>query len=286
VRSGWFRGLTAAGLPLAAAGLALRTSNAFRYPTVYGFDSPENWRYIERLTGSWALPAPDADWSTAHPPLFYYACAALCRALGLPEQEEAVIFIRLISSILGLFAVGLAVGLVRRADPDNPARALLAGALLLFLPAHIYMSAMLHEEILVSSLISLVAVAVAYECMSPERPRRALHRAAGWGVAAGLALLTKLTGLLVVLAAAGAYAVDGWRRRDWALAAATSRPIATSTTTRRAIDASGTICAFPSRPLPSRSPHRRTSCARSGGPPTPRYGTTATATSCPARVGP
>jgi hypothetical protein len=219
VRSGWLRGLTAAGLLLAAAGLAIRTTNAFRYPTVYGFDSPENWRYIERLTGSWALPAPDADWSTAHPPLFYYACAALCRALGRPEQQDAVILIRLVSSILGLFAVGLAVGLVRRADPENPGRALLAGALLLFLPAHIYMSAMLHEEILVSSLISLVAVAVACECMSPERPRRALRRAAGWGVAAGLALLTKLTGLLVVVAAAGAYAVDGWRRRDWALAA-------------------------------------------------------------------
>ena len=219
MRSGWFRGLAAAGLALAAAGLAIRTSNAFRYPIVYGFDSPENWSYIERLTGSWTLPAPDADWSTAHPPLFYYACAALCRALGLPEQEDAVILIRLISSILGLFAVGLAVGLVRRADPENPGRALLAGALLLFLPAHIYMSAMLHEEILVSSLISLVAVAVACECMSPERPRRELRRAAGWGVAAGLALLTKLTGLLVVLAAAGAYAVDGWRRRDWALAA-------------------------------------------------------------------
>ncbi|MDH3211710.1 MAG: phospholipid carrier-dependent glycosyltransferase [Myxococcales bacterium] len=211
--------LCVVGLALATAGIAIRAHNAFRYPIVYGFDSRANWRYIERLTQSWALPAPDADWSTAHPPLFYYASAALCRALGRPEKHDAVVLIRLISTLLGLLAVGLAVALVRRADPDDPRRALLAGALLLFLPAHIYVSAMLHEELLVSSLASLVVVGVAWDLMSPERPRRALLRAALWGLAGGLALLTKLTGLLVILAAAGAYALDGWRRRDARLAA-------------------------------------------------------------------
>jgi hypothetical protein len=206
------------GLALAAAGIGIRAHNAFQYPIVYGFDSRANWRYIERLTQSWQLPAPDADWSTAHPPLFYYASAALCRALGHPEKDDAVVWIRLISTVLGLLGVALAVALVRRADPEEPRRALLAGALLLFLPAHIYISAMLHEELWVSSLASLVVVGVAWDLMSPGRPRRALLRAGGWGVAAGLALLTKLTGLLVILAAAGAYALDGWRRRDARLA--------------------------------------------------------------------
>jgi hypothetical protein len=212
--------LTVAGLALAAAGIGIRAHNAFRYPIVYGFDSRANWRYIERLTQSWTLPAPDADWATAHPPLFYYASAALCRALGNPERDVAVVWIRLISTVLGLLTVALAVGLVRRTDPDDPRRALWAGGLLLFLPVHIYISAMLHEELLVSALISVVVVGVAWDGVRAEPPRRPLWRAAGLGLAAGLALLTKLTGLLVIPVAAGAYALDGWRRRDARLAVA------------------------------------------------------------------
>jgi hypothetical protein len=199
---------------LAAAGIALRVNNALRYAITHGFDAPANWRYIELLTESWALPPPDADWATAHPPFFYYLSAALVRALGHPEKDTSVIIIRLISTAVGLLAVGLAVALVRRADPENPRRALLAGALLLFLPVHIYTSAMLTEEVLTASLMSLAVVGVACELMDSSRPRATLARAAALGVAAGLALLTKLTGLMVVVAGTGAYAIEGWRRRD------------------------------------------------------------------------
>ncbi len=211
--------LVALGLALAAVGIGIRVHNAFHYPINKGFDARPNWRYIDRLGESWALPAPDADWATAHPPLFYYASAALGRALGHPDKQDLVIWIRLISAAFGLLTVGLAAALVHRVDPENPQRAVLAGVLLLFLPVHIYMSAMLHEELLVSSLASLVVVGIAWECTDPGRPRRALLRAAGWGVVAGLALLTKLTGLLILITGAAAYALDGWRRRDPVLAA-------------------------------------------------------------------
>jgi hypothetical protein len=204
----------------AAAGIAMRVHNALLYAITHGFDAPANWRYIERLTQSWALPPPDADWATAHPPFFYYLCAALVRALGHPDKDSSVVIIRLLSTAVGLIAVGLAVALVRRADPANPRRALLAGALLLFLPVHIYTSAMLSEEILTSSLISLAVVGVAWEIMGPSRPRRALSRTALLGVVAGLALLTKLTGLMVVIAGAGAFAIDGLRRRELRLGTA------------------------------------------------------------------
>ena len=210
--------LVVLGLALTAAGIGIRVHNAFHYPITYGFDAKPNWRYIDRLSESWELPAPDADWATAHPPLFYYASAALARALGHPEKDDLVVWIRLISAALGLLTVALAAGFVRRVDPENPQRVLLAGVLLLFLPVHIYMSAMLHEELLVATLASLVVIGVAGECMDPGRPRRPLLRAAGWGFVAGLALLTKLTGLLIIIAGAAAYALDGWRRRDWTLA--------------------------------------------------------------------
>ncbi|TDJ09298.1 MAG: phospholipid carrier-dependent glycosyltransferase [Deltaproteobacteria bacterium] len=203
-----------AGVALGVVGVALRVNNAFRYPTNWGFDAKFNWEYIERLLNSWALPAPDATWATGHPPLFYYLGAALGRALGHPGMESTVLAIRLLSTGFGLASVALAVLLVRRVDPGNPRRALLAGGLLLFLPVHIYMSAMLSEEILASSLTSFAVIGAALAATRPGTVWGELARAFGIGLAAGLALLTKLSGALVVIAVAGAYAVDGWRRRE------------------------------------------------------------------------
>jgi 4-amino-4-deoxy-L-arabinose transferase-like glycosyltransferase len=203
-----------AGLALVAAGIAIRVNNALQYPIKWGFDAKFNWIYIEQLMRSWELPAPHEGWAMSHPPLFYYLGAAVGRVLGHPGTAATVLTIRLASTAAGLAAVALAVLLVRRADPSNRRRALLAGALLLFLPVHIYMSAMLNEEILASFFTSLAVAGVGFALMSPASPRRELARAMGIGLVAGLALLTKLSGLLVALAAAGAYALHGWRRRQ------------------------------------------------------------------------
>jgi len=193
-----------------AVGVALRLNNAVTYRLLFGFDAKHNWIYIRYLTRSWVLPAPDEGWSTAHPPFFYYLGAAICRLVDPPNDAAAVIFLRLVSSLLGLAAVAMAFVLVRRMDPGNLPRAVLAGGLVLFLPVHIYMSAMLGEEVLLTSLVSLIVVGACTGLVTPGH--RPLLHAAALGVLAGLALLTKLTGILVMLAVAGAYLIDGHRR--------------------------------------------------------------------------
>ena len=197
-------------------GIAIRINNAFAYPINLGFDAPENWRYIHTLMHSWALPDPASDWSTAHPPLFYYMGAALGRLFDQHEVDFAVVAIRLLDTFLGLIAIALCVLLVRRVDSGNPRRAFLAATLLLFLPAGLYMSAMLNEEILASSLVTFVAVgaALAMKRRSPTEGTGALRQALGLGAVGGLALLAKASGILVVLAAAAAGLVAGWRRRS------------------------------------------------------------------------
>lgn len=205
---------TTAGLLLAALGVAIRVNNAIAYKVFWGFDELGNWGYVRRLMRSWELPAPDAGWSTSHPPLFYYLVGALGRALGEPDRWSIFISARLISSAIGVLAVGLAVLLVHRADPGTRRRAFLAGALLLFLPVHIYMSAMMTEEILAASLSTAVIVGVALDLMAPPGRRRGALRLMLLGAAGGLALLTKLSGLLAISAAAGAYAIEGWRRGE------------------------------------------------------------------------
>lgn len=219
------RGLRVAGWIALAVAAGMRIHNAFQYTPLWGFDALYNWRYIQHLTRTWVLPAPDAAWSTAHPPLFYYAGALLVRALP-GDQLRQVIALRLCIAAIGLSMAWLAARCVAQADPRRPRRALLAFGLVLFLPVHVYMSAMVSEEIPAAALTSAVLAILAGD-LAAGRPldrRRAL-----WlGLIAGAALLTKLSGLLVIVAAAGACLWDRWNRRASAVWRS-ARPVWTMT---------------------------------------------------------
>jgi hypothetical protein len=200
---------------LAGLGVAIRLNNIFRYPPDWGFDASFNWRYIYRMSRDWALPHPAAGWSTGDPPLYFTVSALIFRGLeALGLRDLVVIAIPLLSTLLGLALVWLAVTLVRRVDPENPRRAWLAGGLLLFLPAHIQMSVMVNEEMLAALLTSLAIFALAVRAAPggpPPGERAELQRAAATGLAAGLALLTKLSGAIAVASVALSYAIEGLR---------------------------------------------------------------------------
>lgn len=207
-------------MALAAVAVAMRVHNAFAYLLHYGFDALFNWKYVELLTEFFVLPDPEYGWSTARPPLFFHLAGGLARIFG-PAARDAVPVIRLASSAVGLGAVALCVAWVR-AQGGDAKRCVLAGALVAFLPAHVYLSAMLNEEILAASLTTLAlflylrAGAAAGGPGGAEgapRLRRALARDVAVGVAAGLAWLTKLTGVLTALSLAAARVLAGARER-------------------------------------------------------------------------
>lgn len=191
--------------------LAIRISNAFTYPIGAGFDALGNWAYIEALTRSWALPDPAASWSTGHAPLFYYAAAVLTRIFTDGDPRTAIPVIRLANVALAAWTALLAFRLVSLSAPRDRCQRFLAPLLVLYLPVHIYMSAMLTEEVLVAFLVSASiyhgAVALLPDRTSDEKDRRAVAA----GVTGGLALLSKPTGLLPVLAVATAFLVVGIR---------------------------------------------------------------------------
>lgn len=209
---------------LFAAGAAIRVHNALGYWVNNGFDGPFNWEYVRQLTTDWSLPDPQAHWSAARPPFFFYAGAVLARVFG-PGPARSVWAIRLASSALGLVAIALVARHVARSEPDAARRGLrtaVAAGLLLFLPAHLELSAMLNEEITVASLGTialLLAVAPAARADAGASARDGhgapigIARAAAIGALGGLAFLTKLTGCLVVVAVVAALVVDGVRRR-------------------------------------------------------------------------
>jgi len=197
-----------------AAALAIRLHNALHYPPDWGFDASFNWRYIYRLSQDGTLPHPAAGWSTADPPLYFALGAAVFRVLERAGARDLALYaIPLLSLAAGLAVAALAFALVRRADPDSPGRAWLAAGLLLFLPAHVQMSAMVNEEMLAAHLTSLAVFALARERLTGKAPAGAgaLPRAAAAGAAAGAALLTKLSGAVAVATVAASYATDALR---------------------------------------------------------------------------
>ncbi len=196
---------------LAATAALIRINNAILYPIHFGFDAPANWEYIERLMRSWALPAPGEGWSTSHPPFFYYLGALVGRIFEAAGKDGITIANRLLSSAIGLLGIAAAVRLVRGEAPDDPRRAFIAALLLLFLPVHVYMSAMLGEEIIAAALVSIVVVGAAEEL----RGGHSRGRVVGLGLLAGLALLTKLSGLLTIAAVSAAFAWSGLRSGEW-----------------------------------------------------------------------
>jgi hypothetical protein len=190
----------------------MRAHNTSHYRIDFGFDADHNWAYIQRLTESWDLPDPADGWSFGHPPFFYYAGAVVARAMDGAEKRDIVIAVRRASSAIGLLAIAGAVFCVMRLAPGDGRRHFLAAGLLLFLPMHIYISAMLGEEILASSLTSLAIVGVVLQLLHPPAFPRALWAAVGLGLVAGLSFLTKLSGVLAMAAACLTWLIAGWRR--------------------------------------------------------------------------
>lgn len=214
------RGWWIAIVLLFAIGAGLRVHNAFGYWLNTGYDAPFNWDYIVNLTTSWKLPHPESHWSAARPPLFFYMGGALAREFG-PRPAPSIWAIRIVSSAFGLFAIGFSAWIIRRASPLDLRRVAIASGLLLFLPAHIYMSAMLNEEILAATFTTIALGLAILDRRAPlpavgasrAESRVSWGRLVGIGLAGGFAFMTKLTGSLVVVAIVAAMLLDGWREK-------------------------------------------------------------------------
>ena len=197
---------------LLALGAAQRVWNVLHYPVFMGFDAKGNWEYIGMLMERFALPAPDAGWSTAHPPLFYALAAGIGALQAAPNEESVGRPVVLLCAALGLAAVGATARLVYELSGGSLRRTVLATLLLLCLPVHISMSTMLSEEVLTAALVSFTVVGLAAEMARPEARRRSLLRPALLGAVAGLALLTKLSAAMLIAAGGLALLAEAPRR--------------------------------------------------------------------------
>lgn len=202
------RGLALSWLALLAISVGVRLWNALAGPRMWGYDAWGHVAYALFIDLYRGLPWPDQGWSYFHPPLHYLL------GFGLAQAGSAEVLMRglaLLSSAASLGTAGLAAWCARRATPRPAWLVPLAFGAVALLPTHLFLSPMPGNELTLTLLASAsLCVFIANEAR--ETPR--LRDDALAGLLAGLALLTKFSGLLPVISIGAALLLRGWLAGD------------------------------------------------------------------------
>jgi hypothetical protein len=124
------------------------------------------------------------------------------------EAALAVHLLRLFSALIGSLAVKVFEQCYRLLWPDRPARRLIALGIAAFWPLYVYISGVITND----SLTVLLAATTFWISLRLARYGFSWPRALGLGLAAGLALMTRLNNLFVLAPAGLALLLD---RRAW-----------------------------------------------------------------------
>jgi hypothetical protein len=201
--------LAAAAIVVSLACVA-RLHDAFAFPPLRDFDGPAHALSAFALYEG-RLPDP-RTWAGFHPPLSYALGAALWHVL--PESVPVHAALRLLSAAAGLGAVAIAWRVLGRFV--SRADAAVAAALVASAPVVAIATSMLGNETLCAFFAT---AALARTVALPGDARRLLSHAIGTGLLAGLAALSKSTGLGVAAVVSLAYLLHARRAGRPALTA-------------------------------------------------------------------
>lgn len=179
-----------------AIAMAARIHDAFALPPLRDFDGPAHALSVFALYQG-RLPDP-RTWAGFHPPLYYALGAALWHVL--PASIPVHVGLRLLSALAGFGAIAITWRVLRRFA--SRADAAVAAALVACAPVVAIASSMLGNEMLCAFFAT---AALARTVTVPADGRRFARHALATGLLAGLAALTKSTGLGVAAVVPLAY---------------------------------------------------------------------------------
>jgi 4-amino-4-deoxy-L-arabinose transferase-like glycosyltransferase len=184
---------------LLAVAAAQYAWNAYAVEPLTGYDEPGHAGYILTLVRDGRLPHPmdGRGWSTFHPPVYYLVASAVWSLLEPLGPRALVVGLRAISAAACLTAGLAAHALVRRLW-GSPAVALVAAAVVLFVPVVQMTAVMIGNEALAYGFGVLALLPLLTLQRDPRNARAAVLA----GLCAGLAAATKFTGASVVAACA------------------------------------------------------------------------------------
>ncbi len=203
--------LTTALVVAFAAGIGVRVWNASLFPLMRGYDAFAHFGYVWFLAAEGRVPDPTAGWQFFQPPAYYVWMLAFWEWLA---AIDPMVRLRLATAVVAAATAvpaWVAMRAASRSTGGSQAAGLAAAAFTLFLPVHLYSAGFLGNEAF-CAVLSSVVLALALSVL--ERPTAL--RCAALGVAAGVAMLSKFTAIVVVAAGIGAVVLDALRRRDLA----------------------------------------------------------------------
>lgn len=177
--------------------IVLCCNNMFKIPITAGFDATFHYDYVVYLLKNHRLPLATDGIQMFQPPVFYLLSSAVYKVLEHLLTEDTIFhLLRIIQTLSGLALIEITFRTLRMLFPDNKGAqscGLVIGSLL---PMNIYMCQYVGNEPLAGAL-SAVVLYLAVRMFNQDetiRPRDA----AQLGMVTGLAILTKVTPILLV----------------------------------------------------------------------------------------
>jgi hypothetical protein len=171
----------------------------------WGFDLGGHLQYLRMVLEQGHLPLANEGWATYHPPLYYLALAGFLRLTGHATVTGAEVAIHVFGWLVGLLQIGGVLVGLRALFADRFAPVATGVFVAVCLPMRIYISNYVSNEAMLAALLS---VATAYALRGYARADRSARFVLTLGALLGLALLTKVTALVVVVVL---LAVEGGR---------------------------------------------------------------------------
>jgi len=173
--------------------LVLFAHNLPLLPSMIGFDVEPHLEYVKYVCEREALPLANEGFEMFQPPLYYVVCALALKIFGLGINQAGVELLRWLGFLVGVAHL-IFVWLSLRLLFTETRKQIIGAVFAAFLPMHLYMAHYISNESLAAMLVS----ASVYFCLRILRAENFSMRNSAWlGIFLGLAMLAKLTALLV-----------------------------------------------------------------------------------------
>jgi tetratricopeptide (TPR) repeat protein len=177
--------------------LVLAANNVVKLPLLVGMDINGHMEYIEYTAQNKRIPLPNEGWQMFQSPLFYILSAFVYKLFfGLVNLETLYRIVRVLPLLCGLAQIELSYRAVRYVYPDRRDLQILGTVIGGLFPMNLYISQVAGNEPLAGFLSGVFVVMVLSAISRQALPKTSFFLF--MGLALGLALLAKVTPILLI----------------------------------------------------------------------------------------